>query len=179
MKKISAVTLSTLLASSMFASGAMADNYFGVGVGSADLEGYDDSSFKIFGGTRNANLGFEVAYHDFGSIGETIPGIASFTWETTGIEFSGVGYMPVSPTMDVFGKLGLLMWDVDVTLTDYTIPATATGSTDGNDLIYGVGLQFNTSNNLSLRVEYQASTLDVEGEDIDLENWSVGATFKF
>ncbi|MEJ2142325.1 MAG: hypothetical protein P8Y24_08220 [Gammaproteobacteria bacterium] len=100
MKKISAVTLSTLLASSMFASGAMADNYLGVGVGSADLEGYDDSSFKIFGGTRNANLGFEVAYHDFGSI-------------------------------------------------------------------------------VSLRVEYQASTLDVEGEDIDLENWSVGATFKF
>ncbi|MEJ2141043.1 MAG: porin family protein [Gammaproteobacteria bacterium] len=179
MKKISAVTLSTLLASSMFASGAMADNYFGVGVGSADLEGVDDSSFKIFGGTRNGNLGFEVAYHDFGKPEESYPGLYYASLEPTGIEFSGVGYMPVSPTMDFFGKIGLLMWDVDATFTDYTVPVTLTGSEDGNDLIYGVGLQFNSSNNFSLRVEYQASTLDVEGEDIDLENWSVGATFKF
>lgn len=184
MKKILAVTCSTLLISGIFANGAMADNYFGIGVGSADLEGVDDTSFKIFGGTRNANLGFEVAYHDFGKPEESYPGLYYASLEPTGIEFSGVGYMPVSPTMDVFGKLGLLMWDVDATLIDYAgvigpAGATYTGSEDGNDLIYGVGLQFNTANNFSLRVEYQASTLNANGEDVDLENWSVGAAFKF
>lgn len=173
MKKIITLLFSTVLAFNIFGNAVMAENYFGVAIGSADIEGTDDSSLKLFGGVRNSNHGFEIAYHDLGKQAETALGITAST-EVTGLELSGVGYLPVSSSMDLFGKLGLLLWDMDINLTGFP-----TLSTDGNDLIFGVGLQYNSTDNFSLRLEMQTTTLDVSGVDFDTDILSIGAAYKF
>ena len=173
MKKLMTLLFSVVLASSIFGNAAMAENYFGVGIGSADIEGTDDSSIKIFGGYRNPNYGFEVAYHDLGKQEETV-GVITGSAEVTGLELSAVGYLPVSSTIDVFGKLGFLLWDMDLNLTGF--PSV---SEDGSDFIYGIGVQYNSPNNFALRLEFQAATLDVVGVDFDTEIILVGATYNF
>ncbi len=173
MKKLITLLFSVVLASNIFGNAAMAESYFGVGFGSADIEGTDDGSIKIFGGARNASYGFEAAYHDLGKQEETsVFGTASI--EITGLELSAVGYLPVSPTIDVFGKLGFLLWDMDLNLTGFP-----TVSEDGSDFIYGLGVQYNSPNNFALRLEFQVATLDVVGVDLDTEIISVGATYNF
>lgn len=164
---------SAVLAFNIFGNTAMAAGYIGVGIGSADIEGVDDTSIKIYGGSHNTSYGFEVAYHDLGKQEESAFGLTA-SIEVTGIELSGVGYLPVSPTTDFFGKLGFLLWDMDLNLTGFP-----TASEDGSDLIYGLGVQFNTRNNFAIRLEFQATTLDVNGVDFDTEILSVGATYKF
>ena len=174
MKKIMTLMFSVVLASNIFGNAAMAAGYFGAGIGSADIEGEDDTSFKIYGGFRNPNnFGFEAAYHDLGKQEETALGVTASA-EATGIELSGVGYLPVSPTIDFFGKLGLLMWDMDLTLTGFP-----NVSDDGSDFIYGLGVQYNSPDNFSLRLELQKATLDVSGVDFDTDIISIGADYKF
>ena len=173
MKKLMTLLFSVVLASSIFGNAAMAENYIGVGIGSADIEGTDDSSVKIFGGYRNTNYGFEAAYHDLGKQEETVAAITAST-EVTALELSVVGYLPVSSTIDVFGKFGFLLWDMDLNLTGF-LPV----SEDGSDFIYGIGVQYNSPNNFALRLEFQAATLDVVGVDFDTEIISIGATYNF
>lgn len=173
MKKLITLLFSMVLASNILGSAAMAENYFGLGIGSADIEGVDDTSLKIYGGFRTPNFGFEMAYHDLGKQEESAAGITA-SIEATGIELSGVGYLPVSSSVDVFGKLGMLLWDMDLNLTGFP-----TVSDDGSDFIYGLGIQFNPTNNFALRLELQAATLDVYGVDLDTEIISVGASYKF
>ena len=173
MKKSMAYISAAMLASFLLANTAVAGNYFGAAIGSADIEGEDDSSLKFYGGSRTGNMGFELAYHDLGKQEDSALGLTA-SIEVTGIEFSGVGYLPVSSTVDIFGKLGLLLWDADLNLTGF--PQV---SEDGNDFIFGVGAQFNTTKNLAIRLELQTTTLDVAGVDFDTEILSVGATYKF
>lgn len=173
MKKLITLLFSMVLASNILGSAAMAENYVGIGIGSVDIEGTDDTSLKIYGGSRNPNFGFEMAYHDLGKQEESAFGITA-SIEATGIELSGVGYLPASSSVDVFGKLGMLLWDMDLNLTGFP-----TVSDDGSDFIYGLGIQFNPTNNFALRLELQAATLDVYGVDLDTEIISVGASYKF
>jgi len=71
MKKIVASLFSVLLISSFTGNSAIAAGYLGASFGSADIEGTDDSSSKVFGGYRQDSFGFEAAYHDLGEQEET------------------------------------------------------------------------------------------------------------
>ena len=173
MKKIITLLFSLVLITNTVVNHAMAAGYVGMGVGSADIEGADDTSTKLFGGYRKGNGGFEVAYHDFGKQEESAFGTTASV-EITALEFSGVGFASVSPTFDLFGKIGLLSWDADFSLTGF--PDV---STDGSDLIFGLGAQYTPSNNISIRLEYQTSSLDVNGVDLDTDVISIGAAFNF
>lgn len=164
---------SLLLLSNFIVNPVVAAGYFGAGIGSASMEGTDDSSIKFFGGNRQDNVGFEVAYHDLGKQEESAFGLTAAI-EVTGLEFSGVGFMNVSSVFDLFGKIGLLLWDADVSLTGF--PSV---SVDGSDLIFGLGAQFNPSNNASIRFEFQTTTLDFNGIDLDVDVISIGAAFNF
>ena len=164
---------SLLLLTNLNVNPAMASGYFGASLGSADMEGTDDSSIKVFGGYRQDSIGFEAAYHDLGKQEESGLGLTA-SIEATGIELSGAGFIAVSPTFDLFGKIGVLAWDADVSLTGF--PSV---SIDGTDLIYGIGAQYNPSNNTSIRLEFQATTLDFEGVDLDTDVISIGVAFNF
>ena len=173
MNKIITSLFSLLFLSNFIVTPAIAAGYFGAGIGSADMEGVDDSSIKIFGGYRQDNVGFEAAYHDLGKQEESGGGLTA-SIEATGIELSGAGYMPVNPTFELFGKIGVFLWDADLSLTGWP-----SASTDGTDIIFGLGAQFTPSNNTSIRLEFQTVSLDFEGVDMDTDVISVGVAFNF
>ena len=179
-------SLAALVAASLLVlSGtAMADSGFYVGgsVGNTTLEAdfqdpvftFDESDFswKAYGGFNFdlpvINLGIEGGYRDLGGPS------ATFASETYGIDVTawdafGVAGFNLGP-VNVFGKLGFISWDADVTVAGFDV-----GSDDGTDTAYGVGASFNLGS-LQLRAEYEMFDVsDVE----DLYMLSAGFVYTF
>lgn len=165
-----------LVASSILALSVSAhaeNGYVGLSIGNTDLDlpGFDDgSSLAIYGGYRiNRNLAVEASYIDFGDSSDNIAPV--WTLNATGVTFSALGIAPVSENLDLFGKIGLLMWDA-------TLDEAGTGqiaTDEGNDFIYGLGASVSLAQGFGLAVEYQTFELD----DIDGSNISFGVRYNF
>ena len=89
--------------------------------------------------------------------------------ESDGIQFAGVGIIPVNPQFDVFGKLGFFMWDVSAS------GPGGTADDDGTDLMFGVGAAWKFSPQLAARAEWER--FDLDGDDVDF--LSIGLQFNF
>ena len=178
----------SIVASALLLSGpAMADSgfYLGGSVGNTTLEANlqdpigggdftfdeNDFSWKLYGGFTFdlpvVNLGVEGGYRDLGGPS------ATFASETYGIDVTafdvfGVAGFDLGP-INLFGKLGFISWDADLTA------AGLTGSDDGTDTAYGVGASFNLGS-FALRAEYEMFDVsDVE----DLYMLSAGFVYTF
>ena len=145
--------------------------YAGVGIGqskandacsdvaSAGVTSCDDSdtAARIFGGYRiNKNFAAEVGYADLGKAkasGVVLGLPASAEWKATAWDFTAVGILPVNQQFSVFGKLGITAWSVDLNVNVSGLPGSESAS--GNDMTYGVGLQYDFSNQFGLRAEWQ------------------------
>lgn len=154
-----------MLISSAISPSAFAVNpggYFGISGGTAedDFFNEEDSGLKIFGGANaSETFGYEMAFVDLGSYQGGI-------WEQYGLAFDLVGYVPIAEKFDIFGKVGLFLWTVDVGfLTD-----------SGTDLTYGFGVNFVLSDKVSVRAEWENFS-DISGSDVSLV--SAGLTFNF
>lgn len=182
-----AILTSTALGLSMAPLAALADSgfYIGASAGGATLEAdineptlpqlpssidEDDTAFKVFGGYRFdlplIDLGVEAGYVDFGEPDIDIVG-ELLTVETTGITVWGVASLDAG-LIDVFGKLGLISWDVDASFLDEGF------GDDGTDLGYGLGAAFNLGP-LQIRGEYELYDLD----DTDVSMLSLGLAYQF
>ena len=162
-----------LLAGTAFTH-VQAEGYVGASAGQADIEDVDDTSIKIFGGYKSGSFGFEVAYHDLGKQSQTDPILGTASIEVTGIELSAAGFLPASNSFDLFGKIGLFIWDADLSLTGF--PSV---SEDGNNVMLGFGGQFKPSQKFSIRAEYQLTEIDIGGVDLDTDILSIGAALHF
>ena len=128
-----------------------------------------DSGFKLFGGYKfNPNFGAEVAFVDLGEIKATGPG-GTARLESDGLQLAAVGRFPINPQFDVFGKLGLFMWDISASGPGGSL------SDDGTDIMIGAGVSWHFTRQLSLRGEWER--FDIDGDDVDL--LSVGLQFNF
>lgn len=142
------------------------DDLNGLGLTSCDDK---DTGFKLFGGYNfNQNFGVEIGFVDLGEITATGPG-GTARLESDGFQAVAVGIIPINPQFGVFGKLGLFMWDV-----------TASGpggslSDDGTDIMFGAGVAWRFTPQLSLRGEWER--FDFDGDDVDM--LSVGLQFNF
>lgn len=111
-----------------------------------------DTAFKIYGGSKiNPNLALEVAYIDMGEAVAT-DGFVTLTSEVTAFNFSALGIIPVSETVDLFGKVGLLFWDAK-----FSASGNFSGSIseDGTDIGFGFGANIAVNEKFSLRAEFQ------------------------
>lgn len=156
-------------------SATLGNFYIGGGVGAADLEDEveiedlgdvdlddDGTAYKFFGGWRaTPYLGIEGGYRNFGEADA-----GPFSVETTGLDITGVGFLPIGP-VDLFAKGGLIFWDTD---GDGGIP-----DADGEDLMYGVGGQLNIGS-LFFRLESEWFDIDFP-DDAQMFTGSVGWTF--
>jgi len=156
--------------------------YVGAGIGQAsvgDIEGDgsqidfdgEDTAFKIFAGY---NLGLiplldfaiEGGYVDFGKADDQVSGTTVETdangWDLFGLVGGNIG--PIG----VFGKIGAVMWDGDVTAIGQSI------SDDGTDPAYGIGARLKFGS-LEVRAEYELFDLDVA--DVDMISASGVWTF--
>lgn len=132
----------------------------------------NDFSWKIFGGYTFdlpvINLGVEAGYRDLGGPSATLAadayGIDVTSWDAFGV--AGFDLGPVN----VFGKLGFVSWDADLTVAGFDA-----GSDDGTDTAYGVGASINLGS-FALRAEYEMFDVsDVE----DLYMLSAGFVYTF
>jgi opacity protein-like surface antigen len=144
LKKIAAaVVLSTLAASSFAAPGF----YAGVDAGRTQMHSDSDvNSLGAFVGYRfNDYLGAELGYRELGQWGAG----TGFDYKAEQTAFSAVGTLPLSKGFNVFGRLGVNNIHVN---SDFG--AINRSNTDLK-LLYGLGVGYSFSPNISARVEVQ------------------------
>jgi len=135
--------------------------YGGIGIGystfevdAIDFEGSDYATRQFIGFTWGDYLGIETGYINFGTVNDRIldqPGQQTLNngIETWGYNVSLVGRYPLNEELEAFTKVGMIRWDSEATLETFPLPA----KTDGDDVIWGVGLDFRGSGRIHLRVE--------------------------
>lgn len=178
--------VASLGTTSIAAAGA-GDTYAGFSLGnvSQDLSGFDIDDtigWKIFGGyALNDVLSIEGGYTSFGDADWALSGIPippglSTSLETTGFEIAAAGNFPINSQFSLFGKVGLLVWDSEISVFDSS--GSVSESETGTDVFFGFGAQYEISGNLAVRGSWERYTIDVN-EDLDIDFLSVSAVFGF
>lgn len=155
-----------------FGNAGVDTDFGGIGVGDFDE---DDSAIKAFLGYRfdlpAVFLAVEGGYIDMGEPEVSAAG-ASLSIDPTGINLAGIAGLEVGP-MELFAKAGYLAWDIDIVLDD-GLGNVISGSDDGSDLGYGIGIAFGLGP-VQVRGEYEV--FDIDGADVDMI--SVGFSYLF
>ncbi|MCK5395417.1 MAG: porin family protein [Gammaproteobacteria bacterium] len=171
MKRLSSIITACVLTTSV--SMSHAGGYIGASIGQTDIDvpGFDDAnSLAIYGGYKvNKNFALELSYVDLGESEDDFAPV--WTVEVDGINFSAVGIFPASEQVDLFGKVGMYMWDISVSEAGFG----EFYSEDGTDLSFGFGAAINLTEQFALVFEYQMFDVD----DEDMTNISLGARLNF
>lgn len=184
----SALALSGLLA----ATQASAQAFAGASIGQSDVDeditaglitsearvDSKDTAFKVFGGYMfNRHFGVEGAYVDLGEVsysgsffGSPVTGGKV---EATGFNVAALGSYPVTEEFSVFGKIGLFIWEAEASDTTAGVPFSA--KTDGTDISFGLGVNYQFTRNLGVRAEWERFKLD----EADADLISVGMVWRF
>lgn len=152
---------------------------------SASLDDSDTSLSLILGYKINPNFAIEGGYIDLGelTVNATSNG-AGFLYaagpvtakvEANGLFFDAKGILPLNEKFSLYGKLGLLMWDEEGTLSDST--GSISVDDDGTDMFFGLGASFNVSEKISLNADFSRYQVDEDSTDVDV--LSVGIQFGF
>ncbi len=183
----SALALSGLLA----ATQASAQAFVGASIGQSDVDeditaglitsgsvDSKDNAFKVFGGYMfNRHFGVEGAYVDLGEVSYSgsfgSAAVNGGKVETTGFNVAALGSYPVTEAFSVFGKIGLFIWEAEASDTTGGVPFSE--KTDGTDISFGLGLNYQFTRNLGVRAEWERFKLD----EADADLISVGIVWKF
>jgi len=138
----------------------------GLGLTSCDDK---DTGLKVFGGARvSPNFAFEIGWVDLGKVTLSGPG-GTGQITVDGIQAAALGIAPVSPQVHLFGKLGFFLWDGKATAPGLSL------TDDGTDIMFGFGVGWNITKNLTLRGEWE--NFDIDGDDVTM--FSVGLQINF
>lgn len=147
-----------------------------------------DTAWKLFAGYRfNKNFALEGSYADLGNAGlsYTAPGgTASGSWEGKAWSFAALGILPVTEQFEVFGKVGVHHWNVDLSLTatDGVDPFAISWDDNGTNWLYGLGASYSLTKNIAVRadwVRYQdVGDVDEIGKS-DVDMWTLGIQYQF
>ncbi len=151
---------------------AESDTYLGSAIGqsSINVEGYDQGFFyKLYGGMRKKYYGFEASYNRLARF--DISGNNTGSVSVSGIEASGITFLPILNNIELFIKVGFFSWSATGRINGGFIPKNK-----GNDLTYSAGAQYNVAQKVKLRAEYQRFK-GVLGDDIT--SVSTGVSFRF
>lgn len=148
---------------------------------SASLDDSDSSLSFFLGKKINSNIAIEGGYMDLGAVNLDavsdgtgfiyFPGPVNLELETSGLFFNMKVEAVMSAAASLYGKIGLVLWDVDVSLSDSI--SSASVSDDGSDIFFGVGALFDINENISLYIDYSLYDFD----DLELDNISFGLKF--
>jgi OOP family OmpA-OmpF porin len=183
----SALALSGLLA----ATQASAQAFVGASIGQSDVDeditaglitsgsvDSKDNAFKVFGGYMfNRHFGVEGAYVDLGAVSYSgsfgSAAVSGGKVEMTGFNVAALGSYPVTEAFSVFGKIGLFIWEAEASDTTGGVPFSE--KTDGTDISFGLGLNYQFTRNLGVRAEWERFKLD----EADADLISVGIVWRF
>jgi OOP family OmpA-OmpF porin len=151
--------------------------FLGAGIGRSDIDsssgGFsfedDDTGWKIFGGYKfNPNIAVEAFWVDLGEFSDTVLGVP-VKLEVDGIGIAGVGILPLNERFSVIAKLGVWAWEADASA------GPVSGDDDDSDIMLGLGGEFNFTEALSARAEWERYSAD--DDDADLLGVSVVFSF--
>jgi OOP family OmpA-OmpF porin len=157
--------------------------YVGAGVGGAEVRNLcseasaagftscdeKDRTWKVSAGYRfHRNIAIEAGYVDLGKYSAGLGG-TNVRFDAKAFELLAVGIVPVTQAFSVYGKAGLARWDVDAAISGTTFRI----SENGTDFTFGVGAQYDFTQNLAGRLEWQRYT------DIDVNTLGVALLFMF
>lgn len=159
------------LAAVMASGAAQADDtgfYLGAGVGESHQEADEfsghDTAFKLFGGwSINKYFAIEGGYIDAGTRSDTI-GVVDIDISSDGFLVEGLARWPLGKVIAPYAKFGYAFYDT--TLRNSIGNQTFSTSESDSDFIYGGGIEFKTSTNFRLRVEYEE--MDLPGSHFEL-----------
>ena len=130
----------------------------------------DDTAIKVFAGYNFdlpvIDVGVEAGYVDFGEP-DIDTALGTVLVDSSGINVWGIAALDVGPAQ-VFGKLGMISWDIDASFLD------ASGSDDGTDIGYGLGVRFGLGP-VRIRGEYEL----YDADDSDIAMLSLGVSYQF
>ena len=145
-----------------------------------------DSSWKIFAGYQFVrNFALEFGYTDLGEVTASTPAIgiippASVAIESTVWELVAVGMLPLAERFSLYGKLGLYRADTDIEVNFVSL-GSVTDSDSNTDLTFGIGVRFDITPRLGVRLEWQrysgVSAADFDDGDVDV--MSLGVAWRF
>ena len=178
------------LGSTSIAAAGAGDTYAGFSLGnvSQDASGFDIDDtigWKVFAGyALNDVLAIEGGYTTFGDAdwgfsGNPPPPGFSTSLETTGVEIAAVGNFPINSQFSLFGKVGLLVWDSEISFSG---PGSSDSADDtGTDVFFGFGGQYEIAGNLAVRASWERYTVTIDDADLDtdIDFLSVSAVFGF
>jgi len=136
--------------------------YAGIGLGHTHLDNVDqDINVRAYMGydlnryfAVEAGLGkvtLEDQIHDVGDL--------------TGIDVSVLAKLPITARISAYSRLGYWHWDLD------SSSQKGGGSVDGNDMLYGVGLDYQVSPRFKVRLD--ATRREIEHDHLDSLNASI------
>ena len=159
------IYLSIILVS--FATNAMASWYIGGGIGETDYDADEVSSFDdptsfelLVGKDINRNLSFEASYIDFGEADDDIA--PNWRLSANGLTLGALIKAPITREFDIFFKIGLNKWDLELREDGFGIIA----DDDGTDIFYGFGAAVKMNNQVSLGARY--NVYDFDGDDVSM-----------
>ena len=145
------------------------------GIGTVSSCDEKDSAWKLFGGYQfNRHFAIEASYFDYGSVsasGQTFGVPFRITGDATAFGLAAVGILPVANHFSLFGKLGLLRTEVDVTGSGAGGAGSESDSETG--LHVGIGLMFDLGRNFSIRAEWERN------DEAEIDMMSLGVQFRF
>jgi len=129
--------------------------YLGVDAGSVSYSEMNDAAvqFNIYGGfAANEVIGVEVGWTKFGEVTK------SSTKANTDIFHGNVlGHIPLATNVSAFGKVGLANWNYE-----FTDSSNAKTKTNGVDLTFGIGADYQITDRAGMRVGFDFYSVDPE-----------------
>jgi len=172
---------------------ALAEGFYVVGdVGESKVEFDAGNNYSLSKTDTTYSLGvgfdinnffaIEVAYRDLGTIkddGDYYDQYGDYSWstkrDTTAIQASVVGKLPISNVFDVYGRLGFAKIDLDYKYSEDTGYRESSSDSE-NKALFGVGASFNVTPEFAIRAEYNQYA---KIEDTKFSALTVGATYRF
>lgn len=199
------------LALCVFATAASADGFYGLGAVSHSSDSLDHSHFdsaltangatgvsssdrgngnqwRLQGGYRfNPNVAVEAGYIDFGKTRYSVSytgGSATGELKAGGLDVTALLSLPLTDSVSVFGKAGMVAAKVDSTLTASAPAALASGSASSHVVrpLLGVGALYKLSDNIDLRADYDRVTglgKSAKTGKMDVNMVSLGIAYNF
>ncbi len=102
------------------------------------------------------NVSVELGYNDFGKFPG--PTVAYTDFDMTGVSAAIVGHLPITSTIALLGKVGQVWWSTDSSFFFFNRSGGAnesgTLSFSEEDVLVGVGLSFELTNQIEIDLEY-------------------------
>ena len=141
-----------------------------------------DTGWKAYAGYNvNPMFGVEMIGYDFGGTQGVVAfpgfGLVNASMKTTGFGLAGVINVPLGPSVDLMGRLGIGSNKLKVSVS--TAGFSGSDSATSTQALWGIGLGFRLTPALSLRTEIDGTSATYAGERFDSTLFSVGLSVRF